>query len=429
MSRKIEKRKTAVFCLEPDGFSIHTFELFLKLSKSDYDKLKDKLYREYPGTYQTKHDVEDQEDKKKNESKYIVHNCKCEKFAKHGVRIRLIACRCYCREDSFCMGSGYYLKMVINPRKLIEPADKYRYLGILPPNEESVNQVTKAFKELFHKTIFKKNMDDYKVSRVDFCTNIRCDSSKLFRELVRVLRKLPTPTHYKRMIYSCDDRKKANKYNKHYLRYVCGTHELVIYDKTFQMTENDLIVGYEHLPEGVLRFEMHCKRPYIRNLEKELAGKADGTEKRKQKKSKGGTDGKNSEFSKPSYLLWELIQRSEEELTKKFTACFPEMQYLHPDDIREKIKASSYKKKTKKRMCELVELLSRVQSVDKALSKMEKNGYDVSDLLDRFKKLGISPVPLRMNSRAHHLPSLAELLRTAAAGEKVEVKYTIVKYK
>ena len=85
MSRKIEKRKTAVFCLEPDGFSIHTFELFLKLSKSDYDKLKDKLYREYPGTYQTKHDVEDQEDKKKNESKYIVHNCKCEKFAKHGV--------------------------------------------------------------------------------------------------------------------------------------------------------------------------------------------------------------------------------------------------------------------------------------------------------------------------------------------------------
>ena len=160
--------------------------------------------------------------------------------------------------------------------------------------------------------------------------------------------------------------------------------------------------------------------------QKELAGKADGTEKKKQKKSKGGTDAK---FSKPSYLLWELIQRSEEELTKKFTACFPEMQYLHPDDIREKIKASSYKKKTKKRMCELVELLSRVQSVDKALSKMEKNGYDVSDLLDRFKKLGISPVPLRMNSRAHHLPSPAELLRTAAAGEKVEVKYTIVKYK
>ena len=80
-------------------------------------------------------------------------------------------------------------------------------------------------------------------------------------------------------------------------------------------------------------------------------------------------------------------------------------------------------------MCELVELLGRVQSVDKALSKMKKNGYDVSDLPDRFKKLGVSPVPLRTNFRAKYLPGLAELLRTAAAGEKVEVKYTIVKYK
>ena len=64
--------------------------------------------------------------------------------------------------------------------------------------------------------------------------------------------------------------------------------------------------------------------------------------------------------------------------------------------------------------------------------KSQKVYAEMSDLkgkLDRFKKLGISPVPLRMNSRAHHLPSPAELLRTAAAGEKVEVKYTIVKYK
>ena len=108
---------------------------------------------------------------------------------------------------------------------------------------------------------------------------------------------------------------------------------------------------------------------------------------------------------------------------KKFSDAMSELDTKYVDE------AINYKKKTKKRMCELVELLSRVQSVDKALSKMEKNGYDVSDLLDRFKKLGISPVPLRMNSRAHHLPSPAELLRTAAAGEKVEVKYTIVKYK
>ena len=37
-------------------------------------------------------------------------------------------------------------------------------------------------------------------------------------------------------------------------------------------------------------------------------------------------------------------------------------------------------------MCELAELLSRVQSVDRALFKMEKN-RDMTCPMDRFKKL------------------------------------------
>ena len=84
---------------------------------------------------------------------------------------------------------------------------------------------------------------------------------------------------------------------------------------------------------------------------------------------------------------------------------------------------------TKERMYELAELLRRAQSVEKALSKMEKNGYEVSGLLKQFNKLGISPIPLRKSFRTKYLPSLAELLQTAAAGEKVEIKYTFVKYK
>ena len=425
MSKKIEKQKTATFCLEPDGFSIHTFELTRGLTGVEYGDLKDKLYRKYLGTYA----IEPEDEKKKNKCQYIIYKCKCDAFANAGVRVNLLECTCCDKQGLPSAGSKYYLKIIINPRKLIEPAGKYQYLGILPPKKKSVNQVVKAFRKLFHGTIFPADIDQYQISRVDFCTNIRCDSSKLFRELVRVLRKLPTPPKYERLLYSCDDKKKANKYNKHYLRFARKSYELVIYDKTYQMVENHLIVGYEHLPEGVLRFEMHCKRPYIRNLENKLAGKAGGTEKKKQKKSKGGTDGKNSEFSKPSYLLWKLIQCSEKELTKKFTSCFPEMQYLHLDDIQKKIQSSHYKMETKERMYELAELLRRAQSVEKALSKMEKNGYEVSGLLKQFNKLGISPIPLRKNFRTKYLPSLAELLQTAAAGEKVEIKYAFVKYK
>lgn len=412
MSRKIEKRKTAVFCLEPDGFSIHTFELFLKLSKSDYDKLKDKLYREYPGTYQTKHDVEDQEDKKKNESKYIFHNCRY--FNRYGVRIRLMKC-CFVDQkdstpyddddDSHDTFSKYFLKMTINPRRLIEPIDEYHYLGILQPTQESVDRVVEVFWKLFWRTIFENDIDQYKLSRIDFCTNIRCDNKNLFRELVRVLRKLPTPPKYERLFYDDDDRKKANRYNKHYLRFACRTHELVIYDKTYQIEENQLDVSYEKLPNGVIRFEMHCRREYLRRLEKKL------------------------DCSDTDSLLHALVQHTREELVKKFSKCFPNVSYYQADVLQEKIRASHYKKKNKEAMYKLVELLKTVQSVDKALEKLEAKGYDTSGLLKKFEKLGISPVPLRKDFCAERLPGLVELLNTVGDEGGIVVPYTVVKYK
>ena len=412
MSRKIEKRKTAVFCLEPDGFSIHTFELFLKLSKSDYDKLKDKLYREYPGTYQTKHDVEDQEDKKKNESKYIFHNCRY--FNRYGVRIRLMKC-CFVDQkdstpyddddDSHDTFSKYFLKMTINPRRLIEPIDEYHYLGILQPTQESVDRVVEVFWKLFWRTIFENDIDQYKLSRIDFCTNIRCDNKNLFRELVRVLRKLPTPPKYERLFYDDDDRKKANRYNKHYLRFACRTHELVIYDKTYQIEENQLDVSYEKLPNGVIRFEMHCRREYLRRLEKKL------------------------DCSDTDSLLHALVQHTREELVKKFSKCFPNVSYYQADVLQEKIRASHYKKKNKEAMYKLVELLKTVQSVDKALEKLEAKGYDTSGLLKKFEKLGISPVPLRKDFCAERLPNLVELLNTVGDEGGIVVPYTVVKYK
>src|SRR5699024_6541531 len=127
-----------------------------------------------------------------------------------------------------------------------------------------------AFRRLFWKTTFENDINQYKLSRVDFCTNIRCDSKKIFRELVRVLRKLPTPPKYTRMIYQDkkQNKKKANRYNKHYLRFACGTHELVIYDKSYQMKENGLELSYEKMPNGVIRFEMHCQREYLRRLKR-----------------------------------------------------------------------------------------------------------------------------------------------------------------
>lgn len=385
MSKRTESKRTAVFELYPDGFSIHTFELSKKLTKHEYHQMKETLYHSQEG--------------KKGKAE-IYRECKghhyYRKFEKNGVRIYLEHNQ---GENGF---DTYFVRMVVNPRVLIEPGCSY--LGILPPKKSSIEKLKKAFKKVFEETVFDNNIENYYLTRLDLCTNIYCDSDKLFRELVRVLRKLPTPPKYERKLYSHKDKKKANRYNKHYLRFSCGTHELVIYDKTYQVRNGELVVAYEKLPEGVLRFEVHCERAYIRELEKE--------------------------YDEPGTLdlLGALMKESEDRLINHFSRCFADIEFLQMEELERRIKNSSFKNKNKEIMLELASRMQRTQLVDKALENMEKKDTDTSGVLDRFAKLGISPIPLRKKFCAQSLPGPVELLRSVAEG-KVTVEYVKVKYK
>lgn len=383
MSKKIVKHKTARFALEPDGFSIHTFELSRKLKPTEYYAMKDQLYRQ-----------QEQSDGKPWIHKDSYGNHICQLYTDYGINsIKLEPNR---------LADTYYLRMVVNPRKLIDP--KSSYIGILSPEKSSIKKLKKAFAELLQDTVFENDINAYQLTRVDLCTNIRCDNRKLFRELVRVLRKLPTPPKYERKFYKHEDKKKANRYNKHYLRFVCKTHELVIYDKTYQMQECGLVVSYEKLPESVLRFEVHCKREYLRKVEK----------------NSGQTD--------TDMLLWQLMQESEERIIKHFSRCFSDVRFVQMEEIERMIEQSAFKKANKDSMLELASRLQRMQSVDKALDKMEKAGYDTSDLLERFDKLEISPIPLRKNFCVKELPGPVTLLRAVSDGE-LAVEYLKIKQK
>ena len=384
MSKRKESKRTAVFKLEPDGFSAHTFELSKRLTRHEYRQMKDRLYRDHVSKGQALIYQE-----------FKGRHC-CLQYRKYGVRIYLE------HHQGETGADTYYVRMVVNPRVLIEPGCSY--LGILPPDESSIKELKKAFKKLFANTVFDKDINHYYLSRLDLCTNIRCDNNTLFRELVRVLRKLPTPPKYERKLYKHSDRKKKNRYNKHYLRFSCGTHELVIYDKTYQLREGNLIVGYQGLPEGVLRFEIHCEREYIRKVEK----KEDDLE--------------------TLNLLWLMMRESESRIIDHFSRCFPDTAFVQMEKLEREIKQSGFKKENKKAMLELASRLQRTQSVDKALSKMEQQGYDTVGLLDRFTKLGISPIPLRKEFCAESLPGPVELLKHISDGE-ISVDYMKVKYK
>ena len=170
------------------------------------------------------------------------------------------------------------------------------------------------------------------------------------------------------------------------------------------MRENGLVVAYEKLPEGVLRFEVHCEREYLRGLEKKS----------------GEPDTKK--------LLWQLIQGSEERLISHFSRCFPDTSFAQKEELDAVIKTSRYREATKEAMLELVKSLQRTQSIDKALEKMKNDGYNTDDLLAKFAKLKICPIPLWQNFCAKRLPGPVELLKGMSDGG-IAVEYIEVKYK
>ncbi|MGO5027832.1 hypothetical protein [Candidatus Agathobaculum pullicola] len=368
-TKKIRKHKQAKIILEPDGFSIHTFELSMKLSKSEWKQIKHALYNERQGEggnwiYQDK-----------QSGHYI-----CTRYTDAGIRIRLE------HNDTGKGESTHFIRMIVNPRKLIYPQSEY--LGILPPDEDSIELLEKAFQHLFRHTPFDNNIHRYYLSRVDLCTNIRCSNKKVFRELVRLLRKTATPKKYERKFYQHQDKKKANRYNKHYIRIACGSQELVIYDKTYQMDENGLAVAYENLPDSVLRIEVHYSRGKLKSIEDDAR-----------------TDD-------PLDVLWLLIRESKPRIIKLVEKCYPDVPYLSYDEAQEQIRQSCFQSATRERMLFLLNQMQRKQTVDAAFAQMEKQGLATKGLLSKFEKLGFSPIPLRKGYAAARMPSLTEILRS-----------------
>ena len=384
-SKKVQKHRKAEITLEPDGFSIHTFELSMKLSKSEWKECKQKLYaeQEESGEHWIYQD--------KQSGHYF-----CTRYAAAGIRIRLE------HNDTGKGESTHFIRMIVNPRKLIYPQSEY--LGILPPEEDSVELLEKAFRHLFRKTPFENNMRRYYLSRVDLCTNIRCDRKNVFRELVRLLRKTAAPKKYERKLYQHKNKKKANQYNKHYIRIACGSQELVIYDKTYQMEENNLVVDYEGLHEGVLRIEVHYGRDKLHSIEK------------------------HAETDDPLDILWQLMQESRQRILELVEKCYPPLEYLSFDDAREKITQSRFKSRTQKRMLTLLEQMQRKQTIDAALNWMKKQDMQTKDLLEKFGELGINPIPLRKGYAASRMPSLTEILSTVGEG-KISIDLTEWKWK
>lgn len=346
MSKRSEKTRTAKFSIGSEGFSIHTFEISRRLTRREYKRTKKFLYDKVGRTY-----------KAVGESNTKIHVSTA--FAGNGVRtIRLF----HYSDASY---DSYYLVMVINPRKLLEPDSSY--LGIFEAKKRNVRELVEKFEKLFQCTEIESDLGGYQFSRIDLCVNIYCDTNKILRELVRVLRKLPTPAKYERQYRKSKNKQEGARYNKHYIKFCCGTHNLVIYDKTYQIEANGIKAEYEKLPNGVLRVEMCCLRTYLKKFEKE------------------------EELETAEDFLWYMVQNSGEILTDKISCCFPHWRYYQVEHLKEKIKNSHYPADRKEKMKTLVEKMQRKQSFETAFEDMGLTKKREGNSWIALRNLGSAP--------------------------------------
>ena len=102
------KKKSGMFKLEPDKFSIHTFEISKKMTNQNYKKMRDRLYCQCPkgGVYRDR------------DWQGAGERHRCRWFQQNGLRIRL-------EKDVHGQISTCYLCIAVNPRKLIDPNSSY----------------------------------------------------------------------------------------------------------------------------------------------------------------------------------------------------------------------------------------------------------------------------------------------------------------
>ena len=363
-------KRTAFFTLTNDGFSIHTFELSRQYTQRSWNAIKDRLYRELeqraPGEQAWIYAVS------KKRDRYL-----CTRYARYGVRIELE------HNINTAGPETFFIRMTINPRKLLDPQSSY--LGILSPTKDAAETIAKAFRKLLKNTPFDNELDEFYLTRVDLCANIQCNNGKIFREVIRASQKLPAPPKMQRHYYQNPDPKKERRYNKHYVNYTCGSFDLVLYDKTFQISEGGLRLSYEKLPEGVLRCELRLRRDWIRSNQKMV--------------------GQESTV----VYLQHLITKAKPFLLYILTKSIPPAKYLRLPELLESIWWSPYPEHIRCRMQKLVTLTHKADSVDAAFEKMRVSKEERKDLLLRFQRLGISPIPLRKNFSAEELPNPTRL--------------------
>lgn len=237
-------------------YGIHTIELFHRLSKKSFNKVFQHLKslnfgKLYPdATYHSDKGIE----------KYI-----CTSYCGHGVILYLYKQKRSKNKTSKNITCS--IRFRLNPHTLLH--GKYSPKEVFHAEEKQLNSLDKEMTKLLHKIGLNCNFEQLTLSRIDCCLDYFPDSQDWVDEALRVVRRSPYMKKYELCTF---DKTFSNhkKKNAHSWRICCKTTTLTVYDKTFQLMEEDLLEQYD---APMLRFEVsRSGAKFKRGLSDEVKG-------------------------------------------------------------------------------------------------------------------------------------------------------------
>ena len=370
--------------LSNDGYSFHTVELKIHPDSETFHSALKALYNaasKSKGPHQRTYPI------RKYKSKVNIPHCSTL-LSHHGILL-------YLTETAKKNRHTYTIKAVVNPRKVLEP--KSGYLGIAPTDSDSLERFQDEFTTLMRKYHFPEFLDEWTLTRLDLCVNLQLNKKKSAHEICRLLHKDLLPPKLERVFFydpTADKktREAQKEADKHSICLTNGSYSLVVYDKLFQgkaegLGDHD---AWHHLPDGVLRLELRCYRPYLDKL----------------------LDDKD--FTLTSEQLYWLAQHSRKLILKKASRIFSSGTHYKPDAAKILIEQSTSHKKVRKQLWWLFRRMRYPftrEQLDRGMKKQFKlKPRTVEARLKQLQTLGINLVPLRKDFYLNQLPSLPLIL-------------------
>lgn len=344
-------------------YGIHTIQMTMLLSRKWYDKMFETLSQKkgdgvfYKDTnYQSDAGIE----------KHI-----CTYFCDRGVVLYLFVQKKH--KNKTKRNSPCFLQFRINPLTLIE--GRYFPEEVFQAKGKQLNALENSMNALLQELGLDKTFEELKLSRVDCCLDCFPKSQEYSDEVLRIMQRSPYMKAYHKTQFPNEDPHHTQK-NKHSWRIKCRSVVLTVYDKAFQLLEEELI---EEPCGPMLRIEVsRSSTSFQRGLSDEVKGS-------------------NRKILK---TIQEDAQKTIQKYLKSINtgSC-----YVKYERCIERIDAEIKNRKTRSHMKRFAKKLAKCKSFAQAVENSGLSNSQIKTVRAQFKKLGISPITLRNQAKIEKL--------------------------